>query len=79
MPHTHPASPPPPHPLPQLSRTPPRLPPLSRAPQVLALLRMELFRTLMMQKVEFFDRHSASELQALLSVELDTIRSFVFT
>lgn len=39
---------------------------------------MELFRTLLMQKIEFFDRHSASELQGLLSVELDTIRSFVF-
>lgn len=31
-----------------------------------------------MQKIEFFDRHSASELQGLLSVELDTMRSFVF-
>jgi hypothetical protein len=31
-----------------------------------------------MQKIEFFDRHSASELQGLLSVELDTMRSFIF-
>ena len=46
--------------------------------KVLATLRMELFRTLLMQKIEFFDRHSASELQGLLSVELDTIRGFVF-
>jgi ABC-type transport system involved in cytochrome bd biosynthesis fused ATPase/permease subunit len=45
---------------------------------VLATLRLELFRTLLMQKIEFFDRHSASELQGLLSVELDTMRSFVF-
>ncbi|GBF88247.1 ABC transporter B family protein [Raphidocelis subcapitata] len=47
--------------------------------KVLATLRLELFRTLMMQKIEFFDRHSASELQGLLSVELDTMRSFVFS
>lgn len=39
---------------------------------------MELFRTLLMQRIEFFDRHSASELQSLISVELDAIRSFIF-
>lgn len=46
--------------------------------QVLAALRLELFRTLLLQKVEFFDRHSTSQLTSLLSVELDNIRSFVF-
>jgi hypothetical protein len=46
--------------------------------KVLATLRMELFRTLLMQRIEFYDRHSATALQALISVELDTIRSFIF-
>jgi hypothetical protein len=46
--------------------------------KVLATLRMELFRTLLMQKIEFFDRHSATGLQALISVELDTVRTFIF-
>lgn len=46
--------------------------------KVLATLRMELFRTLLMQKIEFFDKNSASQLQALISVDLDTIRSFIF-
>jgi hypothetical protein len=32
----------------------------------------------LLQKVSYFDRHSASELAGLISVELDTIRSFVF-
>lgn len=40
--------------------------------------RMELFRTLLMQRVSYFDKHSAAELASLISVELDTIRSFVF-
>jgi len=51
---------------------------LSVAEKVLATLRMELFRTLLMQRVSYFDKHSAAELAALISVELDTIRSFVF-
>lgn len=46
--------------------------------KVLATLRMELFRTLLMQKIEFFDKHSATALQSLISVELDTIRTFIF-
>ena len=46
--------------------------------QVLAALRLELFRTLLLQKVEFFDRHTTSELTSLLSVELNNVRSFVF-
>lgn len=46
--------------------------------QVLAALRLELFRTLLLQKVEFFDRHNTTELTSLLSVELDNVRSFVF-
>jgi len=40
--------------------------------------RMELFRTLLMQKVSYFDKHTAGELASLISMELDTIRSFVF-
>jgi ABC-type multidrug transport system fused ATPase/permease subunit len=46
--------------------------------KVLATIRMELFRTLLMQKIEFFDRHSATALQSLISTELDTIRTFIF-
>lgn len=46
--------------------------------KVLAALRLELFRTLLLQKVEFFDRHNTTELTSLLSVELDNVRSFVF-
>ncbi len=46
--------------------------------KVLASLRLELFRTLLMQRLSFFDRHSAAELTALISVELDTVRSFIF-
>jgi ATP-binding cassette, subfamily B (MDR/TAP), member 10 len=46
--------------------------------KVLATLRMELFRTLLMQKIEFFDTHSAAALQGLISVELDSIRTFIF-
>ena len=44
----------------------------------MAALRLELFRTLLLQKVEFFDRHNTTELTSLLSVELDNVRSFVF-
>ena len=39
---------------------------------------MELFRTLLMERIEFFDRHAAAELAGLLSVELDALRAFVF-
>jgi len=46
--------------------------------KVLATLRLELFRTLLMQRISYFDRHSASELTSLISVELDTVRSFIF-
>jgi ABC-type multidrug transport system fused ATPase/permease subunit len=46
--------------------------------KVLATLRMELFRMLLMQKIEFFDRNSATALQSLISVELDTVRTFIF-
>lgn len=47
--------------------------------QVLRLLRAELFRSLLMQRVEFFDRHPTPELTALLSSDLDALRSFVFS
>lgn len=33
---------------------------------------------LLMQKIEFFDQHSATRLTALISSELDAVRSFVF-
>ena len=46
--------------------------------QVLRLIRMELFRTLLMERVEFFDRHTSTELTSLLSIELDSLRSFIF-
>ncbi len=46
--------------------------------KVLATLRCELFRTLLMQKIAYYDKHTASELTNLISVELDTIRSFIF-
>ncbi|KAF5827722.1 P-loop containing nucleoside triphosphate hydrolase protein [Dunaliella salina] len=51
---------------------------LSAAEKVLATLRMELFRTLLMQKISYFDKHTAQELASLISMELDSIRSFVF-
>jgi ATP-binding cassette subfamily B (MDR/TAP) protein 10 len=46
--------------------------------KVLAALRLELFRTLLMQRIQFYDNHNATELTALISVDLDTMRSFVF-
>jgi len=46
--------------------------------QVLATLRAELFRSLLLQKIEFFDVHTASNLTNLISTELDSVRSFVF-
>ncbi|KAJ9505384.1 hypothetical protein QJQ45_024133 [Haematococcus lacustris] len=52
---------------------------LRAAETVLATLRMELFRTLLMQKVSFFEQRGAAELTSLISVELDTIRSFIFS
>lgn len=46
--------------------------------QVLATLRLEVFRTLLMQKVSYFDKHGAAELTQLVSIELDTVRTFIF-
>lgn len=46
--------------------------------KVLATLRAELFRSLLLQKIEFFDVHTASKLTNLISTELDSVRSFVF-
>ncbi|GLI67398.1 hypothetical protein VaNZ11_011584 [Volvox africanus] len=51
---------------------------LSAGEKVLATLRLELFRTLLMQRLSFFDRHTTAELTALISVELDAVRSFIF-
>ena len=45
---------------------------------MLATLRAELFRSLLLQKIEFFDVHTASKLTNLISTELDSVRSFVF-
>lgn len=55
-------------------------PPRQRAcdAQVLATLRRELFRTLLLQRIDFFDRHDPAELTALISNELDSLRSLVF-
>ena len=47
--------------------------------QVLSAMRRELFRVLLLQRVDFFDRHSEAELNALLSTELETVRSFVLS
>ncbi len=46
--------------------------------KVLATLRLELFRTLLMQRLSFFDRHTTAQLTSLISVELDAVRSFIF-
>jgi len=46
--------------------------------KVLATVRLELFRTLLMQKISYYDKHNASDLTGLISLELDTVRSFVF-
>ena len=37
----------------------------------------DLFRALLVQRVQFFDRHKAAELGALLSVELGQVRALV--
>jgi ATP-binding cassette, subfamily B (MDR/TAP), member 10 len=42
-------------------------------------LRLEAFRVLLMQGMEFFDRHRASELTNLLSKDLEVVRQFVFS
>ena len=41
-------------------------------------MRQELFRCLLMARVEFFDAHPTAQLTQLISVELDSLRSFVF-
>jgi ABC-type multidrug transport system fused ATPase/permease subunit len=46
--------------------------------RVLAVVRMEVFRVLLMQPIAFFDRHGPSELTNVLAVDLDTIRSCIF-
>lgn len=45
---------------------------------VQATLRKEAFRVLLMQRMEFYDKHRASELTALLSKDLDLVRTFFF-
>ncbi|KAG2498202.1 hypothetical protein HYH03_003955 [Edaphochlamys debaryana] len=51
---------------------------LTAGEKVLASLRLELFRTLLMQRLSFFDQHTAAQLTAMISVELDAVRSFMF-
>ncbi|KAL4535588.1 hypothetical protein Ndes2526A_g06409 [Nannochloris sp. 'desiccata'] len=46
--------------------------------KVQASLRLEAFRVVLMQKIEFFDRHRASEITNLLSKDLEALRTFVF-
>lgn len=46
--------------------------------QVLATVRRELFRTLLLQRIDFFDRHDAAELTSLINTELDSLRALVF-
>ncbi len=48
------------------------------ATQVLATIRRELFRTLLLQRIDFFDRHDSAELTSLISNELDSLRTLVF-
>ena len=43
-----------------------------------AALRVQAFSALLAQRVEFFDRHSSSQLTQLLARDLDSIRAFVF-
>lgn len=47
--------------------------------KVQAALRLEAFRILLMQRVDFFDRHRASEITNLLSKDLEALRTFVFS
>lgn len=51
---------------------------LAAGEKALATLRLELFRTLLMQRIQFYDTHPPSELTALISSELDTMRQFIF-
>lgn len=46
--------------------------------KVQASMRLEAFRILLMQRVEFFDRHRPSEITNLLSKDLEAPRSFIF-
>lgn len=48
------------------------------AEKVQAELRIEAFRVLLMQRIEFFDVHRTSELTTLLTKHLSSIRQFVF-
>lgn len=45
---------------------------------ILASLRRTVFDRLLNQEIEFFDRHHTVEFTNFLSVELDTLRSFIF-
>ena len=45
--------------------------------EVVARLREDLFRALLVQRIEFFDRNQTAKLAATLSVELGTVRTLV--
>lgn len=46
--------------------------------KVQAALRLEAFRVLLMQRIEFFDRHRVSEVSTLLNKDLEAVRTFCF-
>ena len=46
--------------------------------KVQASIRLEAFRILLMQRVEFFDRHRPSEITNLISKDLEAPRAFIF-
>lgn len=47
--------------------------------RVQILLRLEAFRIILMQKIEFFDKHRATELTSLLTRDLESFRQFIFS
>lgn len=47
--------------------------------KALLSLRKIIFRLLLQQEIDFYDRHRTSELTNALAVELDTLRSFLFS
>lgn len=47
--------------------------------RVQTFLRLEAFRIILMQKIEFFDRHRATELTSMLTRDLESFRQFIFS
>ena len=46
---------------------------------VQSMLRREAFRVLLMQRIEFFDRHRSSELTSIVTRDLESLRNFFFS